>query len=230
MFHRFINSSLRPFHRHHQISLSSSINSAPKIKSLLICGPSGVGKGTLINLLLTNYPNKFGLSVSRTSRKPRVGEIDGVHYHFVKDRETFHQDIQNGKHPYIEYAEVHGNFYGTRQDAVEDVHKAGKICILDLDTKGAENLKKMKFPIRSIFIAPPSIESLKNRLTNRGTETEAQMNIRLHNAIKEIEYGHTPGNFDMILVNDDLNSSYHTLTQQLRVWFPEAITSSESTI
>ena len=189
------------------------------VKSLVICGPSGVGKGTTIGKLLSNHPTKFGLSVSRTSRKPREGEIDGVHYHFV-DKETILQDIKFGKFKYIEHAEVHSNIYGTREDAVTSIHDAGKVCILDVDTEGVRQMKKNMFSAKYIFMTPLSIDVLEERLRNRGTETEAQIQLRLKNAKGEIEYGKTVGLFDEILVNDKVDETYNKLVDLIRLWFP----------
>lgn len=189
------------------------------IRSLVICGPSGVGKGTLINRLLKNYPNKMGLSVSHTSRKPREGEVDGVHYHFV-DKKFILEDIQSGKIPYIEHAEVHANIYGTREDAVTKVHEEGKLCILDVDRNGVKHIKLHGLPAKFVFITPKSPQVLEARLRSRGTETEEQIQLRLTNAQAEMEYGLAKDNFDMVLVNEDLDVAYNSLVAQLRSWFP----------
>jgi len=193
--------------------------SSKAIRSLVICGPSGVGKGTLINRLLKNYPNKMGLSVSHTSRKPREGEIDGVHYHFV-DKKSIQEDIQSGKIPYIEHAEVHAHIYGTREDAVAKVHDEGKLCILDVDKNGVKSIKLHGLPAKFVFITPKSPQVLEARLRSRGTETEEQIQLRLKNAQSEMEYGLAKGNFDLVLVNEDLEVAYGTLVAQLRSWFP----------
>lgn len=187
-------------------------------RSLVICGPSGVGKGTLIGKLLASYPNKVGLSVSHTSRKPREGEVDGVHYNFV-DKDFILQDIKSGPIKFIEYAEVHSNIYGTREDAVQKVHNDGKLCILDVDKKGVQQIKLSHLPAKFVFIAPESLTHLENRLRSRGTETEEQIQIRLRNAIAEIEYGNS-GEFDEVLVNDELEVTYNTLLTHMRTWFP----------
>lgn len=189
------------------------------IQSLLICGPSGVGKGTLITRLLEEYPHNVALSVSRTSRAPRAGEVHGIHYYFIP-REELAADISQGKIPYLESAEVHGNLYGTRLDVVEAIHKQYKICLLDLDTHGAQQLQSKQFPMHSIFIAPPSIDDLEKRLLQRGSETIEQRTLRLRNAQKEIEYGTKPGNFECILINDNLEQTYRQLIHQLQLWFP----------
>ena len=177
-------------------------------KSLIICGPSGVGKGTIINELLKCYPDKLGLSVSHTTRLPRPGENNGIHYHFVK-KEWMENKIKqtNNDNFFIEYAHVHGNLYGTSKYAVEYVQNQGKLCILDVDVQGVIQIKKSNFIGKYIFIAPPSIESLEKRLKLRCTETEEQMKLRLANAKQELEYGYTKGNFDEIIVNDELSDA-----------------------
>lgn len=190
------------------------------IRSLVICGPSGVGKGTLINKLLSNYPNKMGLSVSHTTRKPRHGEVNGIHYHF-SDKDFVLQDIKSGKVPYIEHAEVHANIYGTREDAVTKVHDEGKLCLLDVDKNGVKQIKMHGLPARFVFVAPRSVEVLENRLRSRGTETEEQIQLRLKNALSEMEYGLAKDNFDLVLVNENLDDAYGTLVKQLRGWYPQ---------
>ena len=101
-------------------------------RPVVICGPSGVGKGTLLTRLMAEHPDSFGFSVSHTTRQPRAGEVDGVHYHFVK-KEDMEAAITRGE--FIEYARVHSNMYGTSVKAVEDVRAAGKTCLLDIDVQ-----------------------------------------------------------------------------------------------
>jgi len=189
------------------------------IQSVVICGPSGVGKGTLITKLLQEYPNSIALSVSHTSRKPRPGEINGVHYHFV-DKEVLQEDMKTGKYRYLETAEVHGNLYGTREDAVHTIHADHKVCLLDVDTKGVTSLKRLQFPMKSIFIAPPSLASLEARLLTRNTESAEVIALRIHNAQQELEYGRAPNQFDKLLENDELDHTYSELLSTLRDWFP----------
>ena len=191
-----------------------------QVRSLVVCGPSGVGKGTIINQLLQSYPSEFGLSVSHTSRLPRPGEVDGVHYHFV-DRSFLEHDIASGPIKYVEHAEVHSNLYGTRQDAVDAVHKSGKVCVLDLDSSGVRQIKANNFPAKMLFIAPASYDVLEQRLRGRQTESEEQVRLRLHNARKEIKYGTHPGNFDAVLYNKQLDDSMRQLYKHLQLWFPQ---------
>lgn len=155
-------------------------------RPLVLCGPSGSGKGTLLNKLLQEYPDHFGFSVSHTTRKPRPKEIDGKHYHFTT-KEIMEADIKAGK--FIETATFSGNMYGTSKAAVEEVQKNGKICILEIEIEGAKQVKKTNLNAFFVFIKPPSIEELKKRLEKRNTESKESLDMRLNTAIKEIEYG-----------------------------------------
>jgi len=137
---------------------------------IVVCGPSGVGKGTLIGLLMKSYPSGFGFCVSHTTRAPRPGETDGVHYHF-STRDAMQQGIEDGK--FVEYADVHGNLYGTSFDAVQAIRDAGRICVLDIDVQGCESVKKSKLAPRYLFVKPPDMEALEDRLRDRATESEA---------------------------------------------------------
>jgi len=175
---------------------------------IAIAGPSGVGKGTLIERLMTEFPDAFGLSVSHTTRAPRVGEIPGFHYHF-STRAEMERGIAHNE--FLESAKVHDNYYGTSKKAVEDVVKLGKICILDIDVQGCESVKKSGMPCRFVFITPPSEEELRRRLTARGTETPEKIEIRMQTSKKELEYTKREGFFDHIIINDDFETAYGEL-------------------
>lgn len=181
-------------------------------KPIVISGPSGVGKGTLIAKLMEEFPSTFGFSVSHTTRAPRGKEMNGVHYHFT-DRSKMEKDIQDGK--FLEYALVHGNLYGTSIEAVEVVSDDRKRCILDIDVQGATLVRDSTLDAIFIFICPPSDEELEKRLRARGTETEDQIQKRLRNAKAELERGKSPGLFDHMLVNDDLDACYKNLKKLL---------------
>lgn len=187
-------------------------------KPVVVCGPSGVGKGTLIGMLMKKFPNMFGFSVSNTTRKPREGEVDGVHYNF-STVEVMKNDIEAGK--FIEYAEVHGNYYGTSFKAVESVQSEGKICILDIDVQGARNVKKSSLNPIYIFIAPPSMQLLESRLRGRGSEKEEDITKRLENAADELAYGEGEGNFDRLFVNDDLDVTFLEMVKDFKAWYPQ---------
>ncbi|XP_052174087.1 guanylate kinase 2-like [Diospyros lotus] len=181
-------------------------------KPIVISGPSGVGKGTLITKLMEEFPSNFGFSVSHTTRSPRNKEKDGVHYHFT-DRTVMEKEIKEGK--FLEFASVHGNLYGTSIEAVEVVADDGKSCILDIDVQGARSVRASSLEAIFIFICPPSFEELEKRLRERGTETEEQIQKRLRNARKELEQGQLSELFDHKLVNDDLDTCYENLKKLL---------------
>ncbi|KAK9664342.1 hypothetical protein RND81_14G034800 [Saponaria officinalis] len=181
-------------------------------KPIVISGPSGVGKGTLISKLMNDFPSMFGFSVSHTTRPPREMEVNGTHYHFT-ERSVMERDIKDGK--FLEFASVHGNLYGTSVEAVEMVADAGKRCILDIDVQGARAVRASSLDAIFIFVCPPSFEDLEKRLRSRGTETEEHIQKRLRNAKGELEQGKSPGLFDHILVNDDLEACYKILKNLL---------------
>ena len=164
---------------------------------IVISGPSGAGKGTICKALLEKHDNIY-ISVSATTRSPREGEIEGVNYYFLT-KEAFEEKVKgNG---FIEYANVHGNFYGTPKVNVEKMLEEGKDVILEIDIQGAlqvkENFKEGVF----IFILPPSMEELKKRIINRGSETEESLMTRFKNAYKEINY---VSKYNYAVVNDTL--------------------------
>jgi len=168
--------------------------------------------------LMKKYPDdQFGFSVSHTTRKPRDGEVNGLHYHF-STVDKMKSEIDAGK--FIEHAEVHGNYYGTSIAAVTSVQEKGQVCILDIDVQGVRNVKKSSLNPYYIFIAPPSVEDLEARLRGRGTEKEEDIQKRLANAAGEMEYGKETGNFDKYLVNGNLVTASADLSGTVRTWFP----------
>jgi len=276
----------------------SSVRMRSATKPLVVCGPSGVGKGTIISKFMERQNDaiaadhddngnnskqqqlpKFGFSVSHTTRQPRPGEVDGVHYHFVTPQSMLNK-IESGSF-FIEHAEVHGNLYGTSFRAIFDVSNNAdddddesmttttttvtgndvnnavrhgqqqRQCLLDIDVEGVRSIKEFQLRQRQkknnaeqllvgeggstttsstttagqlhltgnddvdltlpeldanfIFIAPPSAEALRERLEGRGTETQETLERRFRNAEAELEYGMEPGNFDAVVVNDDLD-------------------------
>jgi len=170
----------------------------------IISSPSGGGKGTLIREVLKKLDNVV-LSVSFTTRPMRKGEKHGKEYFFVS-REEFEKLISEGE--FLEYAEVHGNFYGTSRKLVESHLSQGYDVILEIDVQGASAVKKLAPEAISIFIMPPSFEVLRQRLLKRGTETKKSLKIRLENAKKEIE---CYKNFDYVIVNDKLSDATKSL-------------------
>ena len=162
---------------------------------LVISGPSGVGKGTVVKALLEKKDN-IGLSISCTTRSPREGEIDGIHYYFIT-KEKFEQMIEDGA--FLEYAANFSNYYGTPLDKVQEQLSAGRDIILEIDVKGALNVKKKVPEAVLIFVLPPSLEILKARLAGRGTETPEQVEKRFAEAEHEIKIGEQ---YDYRIVND----------------------------
>ncbi|ORX64184.1 guanylate kinase, partial [Basidiobolus meristosporus CBS 931.73] len=179
-------------------------------RPIVVSGPSGSGKSTLLTKLFAEYPEKFGFSVSHTTRKPRPGEIPGVSYHFV-DRRQMEEEIR--KERFVEHAEFSGNLYGTSLEAIRNVSKSGKLCVLDIDMQGVKSVKKSNLNARFVFVSPPSLEALEQRLRDRGTETETSLRSRLDAASGELDYAKQPGSHDIIIVNDDLDEAYTKLKQ-----------------
>lgn len=155
-------------------------------RPLVICGPSGSGKSSLLKHLMAEYPDTFGFSVSHTTRKPRPGEQEGVHYFYVS-LEEMQRRIANNE--FLETAVFSGNTYGTSIAAVELVQAAGKVCVLDIEIEGVKQLKNSHLNGLYVFVEPPSIEELERRLRGRGTETEESLKLRLDTARQEILYG-----------------------------------------
>ncbi|KAJ1551018.1 hypothetical protein HK096_003649 [Nowakowskiella sp. JEL0078] len=203
-----------------KLNMAPTVNSV--VRPIVICGPSGSGKSTLLKRLFAEFPENFGFSVSHTTRKPRTGEENGVHYHFVTREEILEQISLN---QFIEHAEFSGNIYGTSFNAISAVIANNKNVILDIDSQGVDLLKKAVSPANSaeaklslpvkplyIFLAPPSLDELEKRLRGRGTESEESLQLRLDTAKKEMTWGvETAGNVDVIIVNDDLEVSYQKL-------------------
>lgn len=171
---------------------------------LIISGPSGTGKGTLVNKLMESDPT-FRFSCSVTTRKPRQGEIDGVHYHFVEE-EDFERMVANNE--FLEHATVHGNHYGTLRKPVEELMKQGHNVLLDIDPQGAINVMENTDDYVSVFILPPSFEDLRARLIGRNTDDPDVIERRLNNARGEVQ---KVNRYQYALVNDDLELAFAQL-------------------
>ena len=165
---------------------------------IVYSGPSGVGKGTLIAPLLRNEQGTLKMSVSATTRAPRPGEQDGVHYYFLT-REQFEQMIANDD--MLEYTEYNGNYYGTPRKFVEQMLAAGRDVVLEIEVQGAQHVHRTHPEALMVFIMPPSFAELSRRLCQRGTETNESMQNRLKIALQEIAQA---WQYDFIIVNEDL--------------------------
>ncbi|KDR73678.1 hypothetical protein GALMADRAFT_627015 [Galerina marginata CBS 339.88] len=174
------------------------------LRPLVLSGPSGVGKSTLLQRLFAEFPDKFGFSVSHTTRNPRPGEVEGKQYHFVTPQK-FKDLIQQSA--FIEHAEFSGNFYGTSFETVRQVQLLGRRCILDIEAQGVRQIKNTELNPVYLFISPPSMSALRSRLQQRGTETEASVQKRLATALNEIQYAKENAH-DLVIVNDDLDRTY----------------------
>ncbi|AEE21402.1 MULTISPECIES: guanylate kinase [Paraglaciecola] len=173
----------------------------------ILAAPSGAGKSSLIKALLQNHDateihnNEMQVSVSHTTRAPRPGEIDGVHYHFVS-REVFQELISQDE--FFEWAEVFGNYYGTSKVVIEQTLRKGIDVFLDIDWQGARQVKAQIPDTATIFVAPPSRDELLRRLTERGQDTPEVIQERMNKAVSEISHYHE---FDYIVVNDDFDAA-----------------------
>ena len=168
---------------------------------LVLSSPSGAGKSTLSRLLLED--GHLGLSVSVTTRERRPSEVNGVHYHFIT-RKEFEQKRDNDE--LIEWAEVHGHYYGTLRSTVETALASGRDMLFDIDYQGAKQLQeKMPDDVVSVFILPPSMKELKSRLNRRAEDSQDVINLRLHNARGEIEHFRS---YDYVIINQDLEQSF----------------------
>lgn len=172
---------------------------------LVLSSPSGAGKSTIARNILDSVPG-FELSVSVTTRQRRPSEIEGVHYHFISPREF---DMRRDNGELLEWAQVHGNCYGTPRGPVEEALAAGRDMLFDIDWQGAEQLReKMPADIVSIFVLPPTMKELFSRLKRRAEDPEDVIAMRLANARAEIEQWR---NYDYVIINDDLNRAYESV-------------------
>lgn len=161
----------------------------------VVSGPSGCGKGTVLKYVLAN--ENYGYSISATTRLPREGEQNGVHYFFIS-KEEFLSRVNDGK--FLEYAEYCDNFYGTPRDYVEELLEKGKNVILEIETKGALMVKKNAPEALLLFVSPPDMEILEARLRGRGTETEETIKKRLATAVEEMKL--IP-EYDLCIINGE---------------------------
>lgn len=165
---------------------------------LLLSGPSGCGKSSLLKNIFNNIEN-YHFSISTTTRAPRVGESEGVDYYYVS-KEQFEADIEKGN--FLEWAEVHGNYYGTSLVPIQKALEEGRLVIFDIDVQGFKQvIEKLRDVTTTVFITTPSLEELQNRLINRKTDDDEVIQKRIKNAKTEIEF---IDEYDYLLINDDL--------------------------
>ncbi|KAL8658528.1 MAG: hypothetical protein Q9226_000941 [Calogaya cf. arnoldii] len=211
-------------------------------RPVVISGPSGTGKSTILKRLFTAHPDTFGFSrfrhvgyptideVADTTRAPRSGERDGIEYNFTT-KESFLKIVDEGG--FIEHAQFGGNYYGTSVKAVKNVAEGGRICVLDIEmevnstvlfkilycgkknpeSKGVKQVKRTELHARFLFLSPPSIEVLEQRLRGRGTEDEEGLRKRLDQAAKELAFSKEEGVHDKIVINDDLEKAYREVDE-----------------
>ena len=181
-------------------------------KLFVMSAASGAGKTTLKDLVIKDFPD-IKYSISATTRKPREGEVNGVHY-FFKTKEEFEKLIKEDG--LIEWNEVHGNYYGTPKSFVEQTLAEGNRVLFDLDVFGKVNFDKVYPDATGILILPPSEEELEKRLRGRGTDSEEVIQLRLHNAKKEMEFAKTQGKYEYVIINDDLQRAANELREILK--------------
>lgn len=172
--------------------------------ALVLCAPSGTGKTTLASRLVADHP-RLALSLSYTTRPPRAGEVDGKDYRFIS-KDLFQAMCR--QEAFAEWAEVHGNFYGTPLQPTCALLNEGRDVLFDIDVQGAAQLKQTLPHANFVFLLPPSRVALEKRLRSRGSETEASLKKRLANAQKELMQANW---FDVWIINDDLDCAYKDL-------------------
>lgn len=175
----------------------------------IVAAPSGAGKTSLVKQLLA-ADGGIRLSVSYTTRAPRPGEVDGVHYHFVS-RDTFMEMLGRGE--FLESAEVYGNFYGTSQPWIDASRKSGSDILLEIDWQGAEQVRRLIPEAIGVFILPPSVAALRERLSGRGQDSEEIIDRRVAAAREDMRHF---GEFDYVIINDDFDTASQDLLAVVR--------------
>lgn len=172
---------------------------------LVVSAPSGCGKTTILKQVMAKLSG-LAFSVSHTTRQPRLGEVDGKDYHFVS-KEQFIAVRDEQPSGFLEWAQVHGNFYGTSRRGVEELLAAGKDVVLDIDIQGAEQVRENADPV-TVFISPPTLEELERRLRGRGTESPDDIDFRLANAENEMA---AASRYRYLIINDELEQAVRDL-------------------
>ncbi|MGD1938545.1 MAG: guanylate kinase [Cyanophyceae cyanobacterium] len=187
---------------------ASGLEEAPG-QLIVLTGPSGVGKGTLVKALLREHSDELFLSVSATTRSPRSGEVDGQHYYFFS-REQFEGAIENNE--LLEWAEFAGNYYGTPLRPIEERIAKGERILLEIELEGARQVAKVFPEALRIFVLPPSMDELERRLRSRGQDSDEAINRRLERAKVEVD---AAGEFDVTVVNNELTVALDSLRSLL---------------
>lgn len=177
--------------------------------AFVVSAPSGAGKHTILERVLAEDAN-LGYSVSATTRSPRRGEKEGTHYHFL-DRQSFERRVSAGD--FVEWAEVHGNLYGTLRTELERLAASGNDIIFELDVQGMNNLKEAGVDVVTVFIMAPTVEELERRLQARGTDSAEVITLRVANARDEIA---ARDQFDYVIVNEQLEEAVADLKAIIR--------------
>jgi guanylate kinase len=180
----------------------------PLGKLIVLTGPSGVGKGTLMNAILQRYP-ELHYSVSATTRSPRPGEVNGKNYHFIT-RSEFEKLVTQEE--FLEWAEFAGNFYGTPREAVLNYIQSGELVVLEIELEGARQIRHTFPSALSIFILPPSFAELEKRIRGRGQDTEEAISRRLNRAEEEIA---AADEFDLQIINDDFEEALQEIEKAI---------------
>ena len=188
------------------------------ISPLLIIGPSGAGKGTLLTRLLKDFPDVFEMSISLTTRPPKKGEIEGKDKYFILEDE-FERDLQNGE--YLITDKYCGYNYATKKSIIEGIAAKGKVCIFESTIQSAETLYGLNFVVNFLFISPPSLDVLYQRLRGRSTESDEQIHQRVEIAQKELARAAELEYIQVKIVNDDFDEFYNKVLKQLSVWYPQ---------
>jgi guanylate kinase len=204
-----INSQVEGMMQVLSIQNGANTQECPALGRLIVLtGPSGVGKGTLMRSLLERYPELY-YSVSVTTRSPRTGEIEGRNYYFIS-RNKFEQLVAQGE--FLEWAEFAGNYYGTPREGVLKQIRAGKTVVLEIELEGARQIRASFPSAFSIFILPPSFEELEQRIRNRGQDSSEAIARRLQCAQEEIKAAEE---FDIQIVNDDFETAVNAIAAAL---------------
>ncbi|PID82987.1 MAG: guanylate kinase [Clostridiales bacterium] len=177
---------------------------------IIVSGPSGVGKGSITEIV-RNIDENISFSVSATTRLPRKGEVDGKHYYFI-DKEQFLDRLNKGE--FLEYNEHFDNYYGTLKSEVDKFLSQGKDVILDIEVVGAKKLKDSGVKAIFVFVLPPSLNELKRRIKNRGSESEEMLEKRIERALMEVSY---INHYDYYVINENLEQSSNDLLNIIKV-------------